>query len=78
MSGTRYWYMVVMNGTRHNIPDMDTLSGLAVPDKNIYRISSNDLELFTEGEPLVSCDPAWDANQCKDNVYYKTLHGLPL
>ena len=78
MSGTRYWYMVVMNGTRHNVPDMDTLSGLAIPDKNIYRISSNDLELFTEGEPLVSCDPAWDAHQCKDSVYYKTLHGLPL
>lgn len=70
------WYMVLHKGVRHNIPDMDTLDGLEIPNHLKYNINSEDLPLFPEGEPLVKCDKTWVPNTCKDSVYYKALHGL--
>jgi hypothetical protein len=73
---TSMWYMVLLNGTRHNVPDMDTLAGLEVPDSEHILLTGYDLEYIPEGEPLVPCDPAWTSELCKKSVYYKALHHL--
>jgi hypothetical protein len=70
------WYMVLLNGTRHNVPDMDTLAGLEYPERNIHLVTMNDVNMFPEGEPLVPCDPAWTSQLCKASIYYKALHGM--
>lgn len=74
LSATQNWYLVLANGTRHNVPNMDTLAGLAVPERDIVRLRASDLDSFPEGEPLVSCDPAYDPHKCTQTVYYKALH----
>ena len=70
------WFLVLMNGVRHNIPDMDTLAGLEVPNQDIFSMSRTDLEMFLEGEPLEPCDPAWTSQLCKHSVYYKSIHNI--
>jgi hypothetical protein len=76
VSSTRKWFFVLDNGTYHNVPDMDTLNGLAVPAKRVVLLHMPDLELFPEGEPVPHCDPDWDAKRCTETYYYKALHSL--
>ena len=78
ISHSSIWFMVLHKGMRHNIPNMDTYDGLEIPPSALYSIASEDLSLFPEGEPLVPCDKALVPNTCKDSVYYKALHGLPV
>ena len=76
MSSTINWFLVLLNGVRHNIPDMDTLAGLEMPDSSIYTVDFKYLKTFEEGEPLEPCDPAWESQACKKSIYYKALHNL--
>lgn len=71
------WYLVLLQGVRHSIPDMDTLAGLEIPDREMVAVTKFDLDLFPEGPPLEPCDPAWTSQLCKKSIYYKALHGLP-
>ena len=66
--------MVLRNGVRHNVPNMDTLDGLEVVPEQWITITSGDLSIFPEGEPLAPCDKSVVPNTCKDSVYYKAFH----
>ena len=73
------WYVVVINGTRHWIPTMDTMDGLELPESTKsdywFSVAKGDLALFPDGDPVVKCDKAETPNKCKDSVYYKAFHG---
>lgn len=69
-----YWLMILWQGARHNVPNMDTYNGLEVPPDRIIDVGIEDLKLFPEGPPLEPCDPAYVPNVCVTSVYYKALH----
>ena len=70
------WYVVLHEGKRHNVPNMDTLEGLEVPPEEMVQMSVESLKELPEGPPLKSCDKTWVPNTCKDSVYYKALHSV--
>lgn len=76
LSGRSNWYMVLHNGQRHNIPNMDTFEGLDIPPGSDKMLLTSNAEIaqIPEGAPLVPCDKAWVPNTCVDSVYYKALH----
>lgn len=73
-SNNLYSYMVLLDGVRHSIPNLDTLSGLEIPDHLVYDAMMDEIEMLKEGPPLEACRPA--SQGCKNNVYYKALHNF--
>ena len=75
-TNNRYWWVVLHNGMRHNVPDTDTLAGLEVPPDDIVIMDVANVKYFPEGPALIPCDKTWVPNTCKDSVYYKALHNI--
>lgn len=71
-------FEILFQGKRHLIPDMDTFYGLNIRPDQLINLS-NELALsLPMGEEVPACDIAKVPNVCKDSIYYKALHGIPI
>jgi len=75
--GRQNWFVILYQGKRHNIPNMDTLNGMEIPDKDIRLTTAAEMNSLPEGDPVPACDKDTPPG-CKDNMYYRLLHKLPL
>jgi hypothetical protein len=73
-SASATWFAVLYNGTRHSIPNLDTLAGLeGTPETDLVLLWDEFIGI-PEGVPVEPCDPSLQV--CNESVYYKAIHGL--
>ncbi len=75
-TGRHPWWVVLHEGKRHNVPDMDTLEGLEVPAEDMLLMDAADVKMYPEGPPLTPCDIAWVTGECRESVYYRSIHNI--